>query len=53
MWAARNSLISRCHGTGWDASGFFEFADEVDPFHPTDNSATRRIPGISPLVRSR
>lgn len=35
-----------------DASCVFQGADQVDPLHPTDSSATLRIPGISPLVRS-
>ena len=34
------------------ASGFFQLADQVGSLHPTVNSAIRRIPGISPLVRS-
>jgi hypothetical protein len=36
-----------------DASGIFELANQVSPLHPIDNSATRRTPGISPLVKSR
>ena len=35
-----------------DAPRFFEAADEVLPLHGTVISATLRIPGISPLVRS-
>jgi hypothetical protein len=34
------------------AAGFFQLADQIRALHPTVNSATRRIPGISPLVRS-
>ena len=36
-----------------NTSGLIEHANQVSPLHPTDNSATLRIAGISPLVRSR
>jgi hypothetical protein len=36
-----------------DASGFLQRADQVDPLHPMDSSVILRMPGISPLVRSR
>ena len=35
------------------ASGLFQCPDQVAPLHPIDSSASRRMPGISPLVRSR
>lgn len=36
------------------ASGALQFLDEIDPLHDwTESSATRRIPGMAPLVRSR
>ena len=35
-----------------DTSGFFQLADQIRPPHPTDSSATLRMPEISPLVRS-
>jgi len=35
------------------ATGFFELADQVGSFHDeTESSATLRIPGMSPLVKS-
>jgi hypothetical protein len=34
------------------AAARFELPDEVFPLHRSDNSASLRTPGISPLVRS-
>src|ERR1700683_2231478 len=34
------------------AAGFLQLADQVRAPHPMGNSATRRIPGISPPIRS-
>ena len=35
-----------------NASSIFELASQVSTLHQIDNSATRRTPGISPLVKS-
>src|SRR5467141_2245997 len=35
------------------ASGLLQATDQILPFHRSDNSATLRTSGISPLVRSR
>lgn len=34
------------------APGFIQLADQIGPLHPRVNSATLRIPEISPLARS-
>jgi hypothetical protein len=39
--------------TDEQAACCFEPANQVGPLHPTLSSAILRMPGISPLVRSR